>query len=309
MLRDADTAMYRAKMLGKARYEVFDPSMHTNAVNLLRIETDLWRAIERDELYLEYQPIVSLDNGAIAGFEALLRWRHPSLGVMPPSEFIAVAEESGLIVPIGTWTLEEAARQIRRWTEHFQGAPATFISVNLSAKQFMKADFAAEVRRVIKSLNISPANLKLEITESMVMNKVETTITMLKQLQEVGVETSIDDFGTGYSSLSYLPRFPISAIKVDRSFVSSMTENKENLEIVRTIIMLAHNLKMKVVAEGVESSEQVAQLRQMQCEYAQGFYFSRSLSAQDTTTLLSDNCTYPMLPSERVIEYEGTLIA
>ncbi len=309
MLRDADIAMYRAKTLGKARFEIFDPSMHANAVNLLRIETDLWRAIERDELYLEYQPIVSLQTGKIAGFEALLRWQHPSLGVVPPSDFIAVAEETGLIIPIGTWILEEAARQVRRWKDNLQIDPDVFISVNLSAKQFMKTDFASEVRRIINTMEISPACIKLEITESMVMDKVESTITMLKQLQEIGVETSLDDFGTGYSSLSYLPRFPISTLKVDRSFVNSMSENNENLEIVRTIVMLAHNLRMKVIAEGVESSDQIAHLRRMNCEYAQGFYFSRSLSADEATPLVADGNVYPMIPPDQIIEYVETAIA
>lgn len=309
MLRDADIAMYRAKTLGKARFEVFDPSMHANAVNLLRIETDLWRAIERDELYLEYQPIVSLETGKISGFEALLRWRHPSLGVVPPSDFITIAEETGLIVPIGTWILEEASRQVHRWKTFEQTNPKIFISVNLSAKQFMKADFAADVQRIIETMEIDPGCIKLEITESMVMNKVESTITTLAQLQEIGVETSIDDFGTGYSSLSYLPRFPISTLKVDRSFVNSLGENNENLEIVRTIVMLAHNLKMKVVAEGVESIEQLAQLRRMKCEFAQGFFFSRPLSGTEATHLIETNSTYPMVPLDRIIEYGESAIA
>jgi EAL domain-containing protein (putative c-di-GMP-specific phosphodiesterase class I) len=283
--------------------------MHANAVNLLRIETDLWRAIERDELYLEYQPIVCLQTGKIAGFEALLRWQHPSLGVVPPSEFIAVAEETGLIVPIGTWILEESARQIRRWKDVPAIDPELFISVNLSAKQFMKTDFAADVRRIINTMEINPACLKLEITESMVMNKVESTITTLKQLQEIGVETSIDDFGTGYSSLSYLPRFPISTLKVDRSFVNSLGENNENLEIVRTIVMLAHNLRMKVIAEGVESTDQITHLRRMKCEFAQGFFFSRPLSPSEATELVARENVYPMMPLERIIEYSETAIA
>jgi diguanylate cyclase (GGDEF)-like protein/PAS domain S-box-containing protein len=309
MLRDADIAMYRAKTLGKARFEVFDPSMHANAVNLLRIETDLWRAIEREELYLEYQPIVSLETGKIAGFEALLRWRHPSLGVVPPAEFITVAEETGLIVPIGTWILEEAARQIRCWKLSEQASHGLFISVNLSAKQFMKADFAADVQRIIESAEIDPVCIKLEITESMVMNKVESTITTLTQLKSIGVETSIDDFGTGYSSLSYLPRFPISTLKVDRSFVNSLIENNENLEIVRTIVMLAHNLKMKVVAEGVESTEQLAQLRRMKCEFGQGFFFSRPLSGEEASVLIETGCGYPEIAVDRIIEYVESAIA
>jgi diguanylate cyclase (GGDEF)-like protein/PAS domain S-box-containing protein len=309
MLRDADIAMYRAKTLGKARFEIFDPSMHANAVNLLRIETDLWRAIERDELYLEYQPIVCLQTGKIAGFEALLRWQHPSLGVVPPSEFIAVAEETGLIVPIGTWILEESARQIRRWRDVPGIDQSIFISVNLSAKQFMKTDFAADVRRIINTMEINPACLKVEITESMVMNKVESTIATLKQLQEIGVETSIDDFGTGYSSLSYLPRFPISTLKVDRSFVNSLGENNENLEIVRTIVMLAHNLRMKVIAEGVESTDQITHLRRMKCEFAQGFFFSRPLRPNEATELVARENIYPMMPLERIIEYSETAIA
>ena len=173
----------------------------------------------------------------------------------------------------------------------------------------MKTDFAAEVRRIINTMEISPANIKLEITESMVMNKVESTINTLQQLQDIGVETSIDDFGTGYSSLSYLPRFPISTLKVDRSFVSSIGENNENLEIVRTIIMLAHNLRMKVIAEGVESSDQITHLRRMKCEYAQGFYFSRSLRSEEATTLIRNDSAYQMMPPDQIIEYVETAIA
>ena len=173
----------------------------------------------------------------------------------------------------------------------------------------MKSDFAAEVRRIISAMEISPSNIKLEITESMVMNKVESTITMLKQLQEIGVETSIDDFGTGYSSLSYLPRFPIATLKVDRSFVNSISENNENLEIVRTIIMLAHNLRMNVIAEGVESSDQITHLRKMKCEYAQGFFFSRPLRAEEATKLIVEEHEYQMMPLDRIIEYVETAIA
>jgi diguanylate cyclase (GGDEF)-like protein/PAS domain S-box-containing protein len=289
VLRDADTAMYRAKSLGRARYEIFDKGMHAQATDLMQIETDLWRALERDELTLDYQPIVSLQTGRIAGFEALLRWLHPSRGVVSPLEFISVAEETGLIIPMGQWVLNQACRQTREWQKRYPQKPPLQISVNLSPKQFMQRDLIDQISLALDGGGLSPASLKVEITEGMVMQNVESTMQMLGQLQALGVAISLDDFGTGYSSLSYLHRFPISTLKIDQSFVSSMSNNQESLEIVRTILGLARNLKMEVIAEGVETLEQAVELRAMNCDYGQGFYFSKALNANSAVRFLSSD--------------------
>ncbi len=311
VLRDADTAMYRAKMLGKARHEVFDKTMHARAMNLLQMESDLRRAIERREFILHYQPIVELETGTIRGFEALIRWQHPERGFVSPDEFITIAEETGLITPIGQWVLEEACRQIRSWQDEFPQFPPLQISVNLSSKQFINSNLTEQIRRILRETGVEPQSLKLEITESMVMENFETAVEMLEQLRALGIEFSIDDFGTGYSSLSYLHRFPISTLKIDRSFVSRMIENNENAEIVRTIVMLARSLKMNVVAEGVETRDQLAQLALLECEYGQGYYFSRPLDSNGAARLLADRHTYPIPLStlEGIIQQESVLAA
>jgi diguanylate cyclase (GGDEF)-like protein/PAS domain S-box-containing protein len=297
LLRDADTAMYRAKSLGKARHELFDRGMHTRALSQLQLETDLRRAIDRQEFIIHYQPIVSLENFRLAGFEALVRWQHPERGLIPPTDFIRIAEETGLIVPLGHWVLREACYQMREWQKIIPADPPLSISVNLSSKQFMQPDLIGQVKAVLDESKIDPRSLKLEITESVVMENIEAATEMLKQLRDLGVELSIDDFGTGYSSLSYLHRFPISTLKIDRSFVSSMADNNENTEIVRTIVMLARNLGMKVVAEGVETKEQLAQLRALECDYGQGYFFSRPTDVDATGKLLIDVEDYLMMPS------------
>lgn len=311
VLRDADTAMYRAKMLGKARHEVFDKTMHAYAMNLLQMESDLRRAIERKEFVLHYQPIVTFETGAIAGFEALIRWQHPERGFIPPDDFIPIAEETGLIIPIGQWVLEEACRQIRAWQEEFPQYPPLQISVNLSSKQFINSKLIDQVSRVMQETRVDPRNLKLEMTESMVMENFDSAIEMLKQLRLLGIELSIDDFGTGYSSLSYLHRFPISTLKIDRSFVSCMSDHNENAEIVRTILMLARSLKMNVVAEGVETKDQFTQLAQLECEYGQGFFFSRPLDVEAAAKLLAEHHTYSvaLASPESLVLNEGILAA
>ncbi len=308
-LRDADTAMYRAKTLGKARYEVFDKSMHANAENQLQIQTDLWRAVEREELALDYQPIVSFRTGKVAGFEALLRWQHPSRGLVSPMDFISVAEETGLIVSIGRWVIERACLQIREFQRIYPNEPPLYVSVNLSARQFMQPDLIDIVSVALDKSGLPPTSLKVEITESMVMSDIESVARTLGHLKALGINVSIDDFGTGYSSLSYLHRFPISTLKVDRSFVSSMTHNAESLEIVRTIVVLAGNLSMDVVAEGVETVDQAALLRQMNCEYGQGYFFSRALNADGAARLLLSDLTIdvPPQPMEQMI-YENRVI-
>jgi diguanylate cyclase (GGDEF)-like protein/PAS domain S-box-containing protein len=293
-LRDADTAMYCAKTLGKARHEVFDKNMHARAMNQLQLETDLRRALEREEFFIHYQPIVSLETGRIVSFEALVRWQHPERGIIPPSKFIPVAEETGLIVPLGGWVLRESCRQMREWQMLHPTNPLLSISVNLSGKQFAQPDLIDQIKQALKETGLAPSSLKLEITESVVMENIETATEMLKQLRALGVELSIDDFGTGYSSLSYLHRFPIDTLKIDRSFVTQMSDNNENTEIVRTIIMLARNLDMNVVAEGVETEPQLAQLMTLGCQCAQGYLFSKPTDTAAVTQLLADGHVYPL---------------
>lgn len=291
ILRDADTAMYRAKVLGKNRYEIFDKAMHEVAVDLLQMETDLRHALARREFFIQYQPIVSLDNFSLRGFEALVRWRHPERGLISPLDFIPVAEDTGQILGIGYWVLSEACRQMNQWQSQFHIEKPLFISVNLSGRQFTQPDLVDQIKSVLTETGINPRCLKLEITESMVMENVETTTKMLYQLRDLGVQLSIDDFGTGYSSLSYLHRFPIDTLKIDRSFVIKMIDNNENIEIVRTIIILAQNLGMDVIAEGVETKEQLSRLRELKCENGQGYYFSKPLEKTEAENLLSDVCT------------------
>jgi len=287
ILRDADTAMYRAKHLGKARHEVFDKAMHARALHLLQLETDLRRAVERKEFAVHYQPIVALGTGAIRGFEALVRWRHPERGLISPQEFIPTAEELGLIIPIGQGVLTEACRQVKQWQEQFPGC-ALQVSVNLSSKQFTQPDLIEQITQVLQETGADPRCLKLEITESMMMENINAAIDMLHQLQTLGIELSIDDFGTGYSSLSYLHRLPLSTLKIDRSFVSRMEGEDENAEIVRTIILLARSLGMDVIAEGVETENQLALLGTLACEYGQGYLFSKPVDAEGTDRLLRE---------------------
>ena len=286
LLRDADTAMYRAKMLGKKRHVVFDRGMHDRAMEMLQLETDLRRAISRKEFFLHYQPIVSLETGQVCSFEALVRWRHPERGLVMPSEFVPVAEETGLILPLGQWVLSEACRQMREWQKFFRVDESVTVSVNLSGRQFSQADLIEQISAALREAGLRPGCLKLEITESMVAENMDTAIQMLTQLRDLGVGLSIDDFGTGYSSLSYLHRFPIDTLKIDRSFVTQMTDNTENAEIVRTIVTLARSLDMNVVAEGVETREQLGRLRELKCAYAQGYLFSKPVAAGQAIELL-----------------------
>jgi diguanylate cyclase (GGDEF)-like protein len=276
LLRDANIAMHRAKDQGRARYEIFHPMMYTNAVALLQLETDLRRAIERNEIELHYQPIISLRNQRVSGFEALLRWRHPTRGWISPVEFVPIAEQTGLIVPIGAWVLREACRQMQSWQSQFGGDKLLTVNVNLSGKQF-SPELAQQISQVLQETGLNPCQLKLEITESLLMENAESAIERLSQLQQLGVQLAIDDFGTGYSSLSYLHRLPIDTLKVDRSFIQRIDSDGEQLAIVRTIIILAWNLGMDVVAEGAETAKQVAQLKALRCEYAQGYFFAKPL--------------------------------
>ncbi len=308
ILRDADTAMYQAKDNGKARHVVFDEPMRARAIHRLQLETDLRRAVERNEFFVLYQPIVDLDNFSLRGFEALVRWRHPERGIVSPLDFIPMAEETGLIINIGNWVLREACRQMQEWHGEMPTDPALFISVNLSGKQFTQPRLISEVASILKETGLQPHSLKLEITETVVMENTETTVEMLEQLRKLGVQLSIDDFGTGYCSLSYLHRFPIDTLKIDRSFVSRMTENDENTAIVRTIIMLAQTLKLDVVAEGVETSEELALLRKLGCENGQGYYFSRPINAKAAREFIACNQENKISTDFKVLVSEGPLI-
>jgi diguanylate cyclase (GGDEF)-like protein len=286
LLRDADTAMYHAKGTGKARYQIFDTAMHVRAVALLKLETDLRRALERQEFQLHYQPIVSLSNQNITGFEALVRWYHPERGLIAPNEFIPVAEETGLIVSLGLWVLQEACRQMRQWQEKFTAAKALTISVNISGKQFSQVDFVTQIQQILQETQLDARYLKLEITESILMDNVESTTTTLLELQALGIQLSMDDFGTGYSSLSYLNRFPVSTLKIDRSFIQSIDVDAEKLEIIRTVVMLAQSLGMDAVAEGVETANQLAPLKDLGCESGQGYFFSKPLNSKTAEKLI-----------------------
>jgi diguanylate cyclase (GGDEF)-like protein/PAS domain S-box-containing protein len=287
MLRDADTAMYRAKSLGKARYEVFDADMRASMVARLQVETDLRHALEREEFRNFYQPIVVLDSGRIVGFEALLRWQHPTRGLIGPDQFIQVAEETGLIRELGWWNLREACRQLSEWKAHSDNYLNFTMNVNLSAKQFLQPNLVEEIRDLIRELRFSPETLKLEITESTVMIDPVATAKMLQQIKSLGILLAIDDFGTGYSSLSYLHRFPLDTLKIDRSFISNVGDAGEGMEIAQTILPMAKNLRLDVIAEGVETIEQVELLRKLKCKYAQGYYFSKPLAAAEVAALLA----------------------
>ncbi|MDT7541161.1 MAG: hypothetical protein QOE33_1065 [Acidobacteriota bacterium] len=293
ILRDADTAMYRAKEQGKGRYEVFDKLMHARAISRLQLETDLRRALERDEFELHYQPILNLADGVIYGFEALVRWRHPERGLVSPADFIPVAEDTELIIPLGGWVLREACRQARAWQLAYPSRELLTMSVNLSGKQFKQPDLVSQIKQTLYQTGLDARLLRLEITESMVMEDAEAATAMLRQLRSLNVQLSIDDFGTGYSSLSYLHRFPVNALKIDKSFVGRMSIDEESLGIVETVIALAAKLKMDVVAEGIETRDQYDKLKAFQCKYGQGFLFSKPLPASDAANLLDEECARP----------------
>ncbi len=274
ILRDADTAMYSAKYNGKARHEVFDRAMHTHAVRMLQLETDLRRAVERREICVYYQPLVALDGNRVVGFEALARWQHPERGLIHPAEFIPLAEETGLIIPLGEQVLREACRQLADWHRRCPSARPPFVSVNLSAKQFQQPQLVQQIEHILRETGLAPGHLHLEVTESVVMHDAAAAAHMLAQLKTLGVRLSLDDFGTGYSSLSYLHRFPFDTLKVDRTFVGRMGADTESAKIVKTIVTLADELAIEVVAEGVETAEQFAQLCALGCQYAQGYAFA-----------------------------------
>jgi len=278
--------MYRAKDRGRARYEVFDEGMRGRAIERLRMENDLRRALERDQLRLEYQPVVSLMNFSIVGVEALLRWRHPDRGEIPPSEFIPIAEENGLIEPIGRWVLENACRQAAQWYAARPDSAPLAMSVNLSAVQVARRTLPDVVRAALSSTGLDPACLSLEITETVMVRDADGLTEILQALKALGVRLVLDDFGTGYSSLSYLTRLPLDVLKVDRSFVDGLGNEPRDTAITETIIAMSRALSLDVVAEGVETSEQVHELSRLGCTAAQGFHFSRAVPAREITDAL-----------------------
>ena len=288
ILRDADIAMYRAKSSGRNRYEVFDRSMHDATRKRLQLETDLHRSIENHDFLLHFQPIVNVKTREISAFEALIRWNRPVQGFTWPQEFIGVAEETGLIVHLDRWVLRRSCEQMRDWIDTFGAhcCPAQ-VNVNLSSRHFSYPDLSAFVAGVLDETGLAPSCLRLEITESALMDNVENVAAQLRDLAELGVKIGLDDFGTGYSSLSYLHRLPLDSLKIDRSFTAQMTGEAQNLTVVRSIVLLAHGLGLQVVAEGIETEEQLEQLAQLNCDFAQGFYFSSGVSAEDAHKILA----------------------
>jgi diguanylate cyclase (GGDEF)-like protein/PAS domain S-box-containing protein len=288
ILRDADIAMYRAKAAGRNRYEVFDQEMHKHAVRLLSLETELRRAIEAEDFVMHYQPIVALDSGSIVGFEGLVRWNHPDRGLIAPGQFIGLAEETGLIVPLCWLTLRECCRQAWRWQQMFPRNPPLFMSVNVSGKLFMQPDAVERLVEILSRSGLAPECLRLEVTENVVVDHGDEVMAKLSKLRSLGIQLSIDDFGTGYSSLSYLQRFQYDTLKIDRSFVGAMGIARDSRNIVKTILDLAENLGIGVVAEGIETEEQAIRLRQMDCPLGQGFWFARPLNHLAATDLIAE---------------------
>jgi diguanylate cyclase (GGDEF)-like protein/PAS domain S-box-containing protein len=290
LLRDADIALYRAKALGKSRYEVFDTNMRIRAMELLQMETRLRQAMDREDLLLHYQPIVFLETGNVVGFETVLRWHHPDRGLISPSEFLPIAEETGLIVELDRWVLREACRQMQLWQQQFPAYSSLSVSVNLSSRQFAQPDLVDRISQILKETGIEANRLQIEITEGVIMQNAESAALKLNQLKKLGIRIGIDDFGTGYSSLSYLHQFPVDRLKIDRAFINGI-DSQKNLEIVRTIVELAHSLSMDVVAEGVETGVQLAQVKAFGCEYGQGFWFSKALDIEGAEVFLQRGLT------------------
>ena len=287
VLRSADIAMYRAKNSGRGRYEMFDRAMHAEALTRLQIETDLRHAFERDEFFLHYQPIISLKTGRIIGAEALVRWRHFERGIVSPATFVPVAEDTGLVVPLGRWVLREACRQAREWRSSSGDWESFSISVNLSVREFAQPDLVKTVSSILEETGLPAQALRIEITESAIIGQKHPAIETVEQLRALGVAIHLDDFGTGYSALSYLHRLPLDAVKVDRAFTASIDQEDRPLHVVRAIISLAHAIGLEVVAEGVANERQLELLREMGCDLAQGFIFSRPCNNGEFETLLT----------------------
>jgi EAL domain-containing protein (putative c-di-GMP-specific phosphodiesterase class I) len=279
--------MYMAKEGGKGRYRVFEPAMHDTALKRLELKADLQRAVDNSEFVLHYQPVIELQSGAIEGFEALLRWQHPQRGMVPPLDFIPLAEETGLIVPIGKWVLSEAAMRARELQARFPSTPPLHMAVNLSARQLQRPELVHDVAEILMETGLDPRNLVLEITESVMMEDMELSIQRLAELKELGVRLAVDDFGTGYSSLNYIRRFPVDILKVDKSFVDGVNEGGEESALTAAIIELAAILKLRPVAEGIERADQLERLLDLKCDLGQGFYFAKPLPLDAVDELLS----------------------
>jgi diguanylate cyclase (GGDEF)-like protein len=291
LLKHAAVAMDRAKERGRNNFQFYTPAMNKRALERLRLEGDLRNAVERDEFVLHYQPQVDLRIGRIVGMEALIRWKHPELGMVPPARFIGLAEETGLIVTMGSWVMRTACAQNKAWQE--AGLGHLPVAVNVSALQFGQADFVQSVATVLEQTGLAPQYLEIEVTESLFMTEVDHAIGILRDLKALGVKLSIDDFGTGYSSLSYLKRFPIDVLKIDQSFVRDLTDHRDDAAIVVSIISLAHSLRLTVIAEGVETKEQVAYLQQHGCDQMQGYFFSRPVPAEELKQMLREGKSLP----------------
>jgi EAL domain-containing protein (putative c-di-GMP-specific phosphodiesterase class I) len=284
LMQNADTAMYHAKAGGRDNYQFFRTEMNARAVRRLFVETSLRRALRQGEFLLHYQPKINLASGAMTGAEALIRWQDPDLGLVYPAQFVPIAEENGLIVPVGRWVLREACRQVQAWLD--ADLPAVPVSVNISAVEFRHEGFVEGVALILKETGLAPHYLELELTESILMHDVESSTSMLEALKAMGVQLAIDDFGTGYSSLSYLKRFPISTLKIDQSFVRDIATDADDASIVSAVIGMGKNLKQRVIAEGVETQAQLALLQARHCDEGQGYHFSHPVSAEDFARLL-----------------------
>lgn len=300
IVRDADLAMYKAKSDGKANHRLFDPEMYQYAIESMKLESDLRNAQANNELEMFYQPIVSVGSEIIQGFEALIRWRHPQFGLISPDRFIPIAEETGLIIDLGRWILHESCQQLKTWQNRLAGRTPITMNINISVKQFLQGDLINDLNGLIDEFQLDPDCLKLELTESLFMDHSEFALKIIRELKEIGVHFVIDDFGTGYSSLSYIHRFPVDVLKIDRAFVKNMETEPESLEIVKTIIRMSQSMNMTVVAEGIETKQQLDILKKLSCQNAQGYLFSRPLEKQDAFKLLmkSAHLTNSILPSE-----------
>ncbi|MEM7554948.1 MAG: EAL domain-containing protein [Cyanobacteria bacterium P01_A01_bin.84] len=286
LLRDVDTAMYRAKDNGRARYHIFNPLMHQEAIKLLELENDLRRAIDREEFLLYYQPIISLTTGKISGFEALVRWQHPSRGLLSPNDFIPLAEETGLIVAINTWVLETACQHLNHWQNNFAGKWQINISINLSTRLFSQPDLISKIDKIIETTQVNPNYLELEITETAIMEYSQSAKDIIKNLRQREIRLIMDDFGTGYSSLTYLHSLPVSGLKIDQSFVKIMQSNPDNMGLVPAIVSIAHSMGISAIAEGVETKKQLSQLRSFNCDFAQGYLFSEAVSHDKVLSII-----------------------
>ncbi|MGB3535814.1 MAG: EAL domain-containing protein [Microcoleaceae cyanobacterium] len=288
LLRDADTALYQAKANGRGCYHIFDRTLHLAVVNALELESELHRAVDQQQLVVHYQPILSLTTGTIEGFEALVRWYHPTRGLISPESFIPIAEETGLMTQISHWVLKQACHQLRVWQQQGELHDSVFVSVNLSTQQFAQLDLVEQIEQVLKETHIHPRCLKLEITENAIMDNPTTAAEILQQLQQRQIQLGIDDFGTGYSSLSYLHSFPVDTLKIDRSFIEHLDGTPENVKLVSVILGIAQTMNMSVIAEGIETQQQLVQLRSLDCNLGQGYYFSEPLPPEKAIKLATE---------------------